>query len=145
MIKKTIKYTDYNGTERTEDFWFNLNTRELANLELKSEGGFEGMIRQMMATTDIPKLTDLFEKIVLASYGEISPDGKRFIKKDGELAKEFVETEAYVQLYLELISDANKLSAFINGIVPKNIAQNMNSDEAKKKIEELKKEYHIEQ
>lgn len=25
MIKKTIPYTDYDGTERTEDFYFNLS------------------------------------------------------------------------------------------------------------------------
>ena len=26
MIKKTVTYTDYNGVERTENFYFNLNS-----------------------------------------------------------------------------------------------------------------------
>ena len=29
MLKKTIKYTDYNGVERTEDFYFNLSKAEI--------------------------------------------------------------------------------------------------------------------
>lgn len=30
MIKKTITYTDYNGLERTEDFWFNITEPRLS-------------------------------------------------------------------------------------------------------------------
>ena len=29
MLKKTITYTDYDGVERKEDFYFNLNKAEL--------------------------------------------------------------------------------------------------------------------
>ncbi len=143
MLKKTITYTDYLGNERTEDFYFNLSTRELANLELKNYGGFEGLIRQMIATTDLPKLTELFEKIILMSYGEIAPDGRRFIKEGGKLAEEFMETEAYTQLYMELISNPDKLSAFVSGIVPKDLAQSMETPEAKQKLEALREEFHL--
>lgn len=141
MLKKTITYTDYDGNKRTEDFYFNLNKRELANMELKTYGGFEGLIRQIANTTDVPKLTELFEKIVLESYGEKSPDGRRFIKEEGKLAKEFVETEAYSELYMELISDPDKLAAFVNGIIPADLAEQMNSPETQKKIEEFKAEH----
>ena len=29
MIKKTVTYTDYNGVERTESFYFNLSKAEV--------------------------------------------------------------------------------------------------------------------
>lgn len=143
MLKKTISYTDYLGNDRTEDFYFNLSERELANLELKNYGGFEGLIRQMAATTDVPKLTELFEKLVLMSYGEIAPDGRRFIKQNGKLAEEFMETEAYTKLYMELITDPDKLAAFIRGVIPKDLAKDMDSPDVQNKLEDLKKEYHL--
>lgn len=39
MLKKTITYKDYNGVERTEDFWFNLNETEITEMELGVHGG----------------------------------------------------------------------------------------------------------
>lgn len=143
MYKEHIVYTDFDGNQQEEDDYFNLSKTELAQLELKSPGGFEGMVRRMIETTDVPKLTELFEKIVLESYGEKSADGKHFYKKGGELAKEFVDSAAYDALYTKLITDTNALIAFINGIVPNDLREQANSPEAQKKIEELKKEYHV--
>ena len=37
MLKKTIKYTDYNGQQREEDFYFNLNKAELAEMEMSKK------------------------------------------------------------------------------------------------------------
>ena len=37
MLKKTITYTDYNGSERTEDFYFNLSKAEIMEMELSSQ------------------------------------------------------------------------------------------------------------
>lgn len=141
MLKKKIKYTDYNGVERTEDFYFNLSEAELAKMELHQEGGFENYINRMITTTDTVGLTKLLEDIVLMAYGEKSPDGKRFIKKNGELAKEFMETEAYSKLYIELFSDTNKMLEFINGIVPQTVRDKANSPEVQEKVTEFKKEY----
>lgn len=143
MLKKHIKYTTFLGEEVEEDRYFHLTERELANLELKNEGGFEGLVRAMIETTDIPKLTALFEEIVLASYGELSADGKTFHKRNGELARDFVDSSAYDALYTELIGDANKLAEFINGIIPDKLQAKVNSPEAQQKIEELKKQYGI--
>ena len=39
MLKKTITYTDYNGNSRTEDFSFNLNEAELAEMVVSVDGG----------------------------------------------------------------------------------------------------------
>lgn len=120
MLKKTIDYTDYNGTKRSDVFYFNLSKGELLELEF-SFGGFEQAITKIIDSEDTKELFSIFKKIVLSSYGEKSQDGKRFIKSD-ELAKSFEETEAYSELMVELVTDANAASEFVNGIVPTNVS-----------------------
>lgn len=117
MLKKTITYTDYNGVERTEDYLFNLNKAELLELGLSKKGGLEQWIEKIINEEDAPKLVAIFKEIILKAYGEKSADGKRFIKSD-ELAEEFSQTEAYVELFIELATKAEAAAAFINGITP---------------------------
>lgn len=120
MLKKTITYTDYNGTERTEDFYFNLSKAEIMEMELGTTGGFGEMIQNIINAKDIPSIVKIFKDLVLKAYGEKSPDGKRFIKSP-ELAEEFAQTEAYSILFMELATDADSASAFVNGIIPSDI------------------------
>lgn len=117
MLKKTIKYTDYEGNEREEDFYFNLTRAECVKLQLGTDGGLEKTLRKIIAEQDVPKIIPIFEQIVLGAYGEKSPDGKRFVKSK-ELSEAFSQTEAYSDLFMELMSDADAAAAFINGIIP---------------------------
>ena len=117
MLKKTITYTDYNGVERKEDFYFNLTKAEIMEMEMSISGGLTEMINRSVAAQDAPAIVKIFKELVLKAYGVKSPDGKRFIKSD-ELATEFAQTEAYSQLFMELATDADAASAFVNGIVP---------------------------
>lgn len=123
MYKKTITYEDYNGESRTEDFFFNLTKAELAELNLSVDGGYASYIERIVAAKDIPTLSKIFKELVLMSYGEKSADGKRFVKnRDGHrLADDFVETEAYSELYIELVSNTDAASEFVNNIIPKNL------------------------
>ena len=118
MLKKTITDKDYNGVERTEDFYFNLSKAEAMEMELSITGGLTEMIRKIVAAQDTPTIIATFKQIILKAYGEKSPDGRRFIKSE-ELSKAFSETEAYSDLYMELATDANAAAEFVNGIVPK--------------------------
>ena len=117
MLKKTITYTDYNGVERKEDFYFNLTKAEIMEMEMSVSGGLTEMINRIVAAQDAPAIVKIFKELVLKAYGIKSPDGKRFIKSE-ELATEFAQTEAYSQLFMELATDADAASAFVNGIVP---------------------------
>ena len=117
MIKKTINYIDYDGNERTEDFYFNLNQAEVLELEMGTSGGLTKMLEKIIAEQDNSKIMEMFKDIVLKSYGEKSPDGRRFIKNKG-LADSFSQTEAYSTLFVELATDAEMAAAFINGIIP---------------------------
>ena len=117
MLKKTFTYTDYNGVERTEDHYFNLSKAELMEMELSTTGGLAEMINQIVAAQDAPKIVKIFKELVLKAYGQKSADGRRFIKSQ-ELSDEFAQTEAYSQLFMELATDADAASKFVNGIVP---------------------------
>ena len=118
MLKKTITYTDYNGNERKEDFYFNLTKAEIMEMELSTTGGLSEMIQRVVAAQDGPAIIKIFKDLVLRAYGVKSPDGKRFIKSE-ELSTEFAQTEAYTEIFMELATNAEAAAAFVNGIVPK--------------------------
>ena len=120
MLKKTIKYTDYDGNEREEDFYFNLNKAEVTEMELSKQGGLSEYIKRIVAAQDAPSLVELFKELICKSYGEKSLDGKRFVKSK-ELTEEFTQTEAYAELFVELASNAEEATKFVNGIMLKNM------------------------
>lgn len=122
MLKKRIKYTDYNGTAREEDFYFNLSKAEIMEMEMTTNGGLTETINRIIDTQDAPSIIKIFKEIILKAYGEKSPDGKRMIKSK-ELAESFAQTEAYSELFMELASDSDAASKFINGIIPADMAQ----------------------
>lgn len=117
MLKKTITYTDYNGVSRTEDFYFNLTKAEITEMELSTAGGLGEMLQRIIDAKDTPSLVKVFKDLLLRAYGVKSSDGRRFMKSE-EISREFAETEAYSQLFMELATDAQKASDFVNGIVP---------------------------
>ena len=123
MLKKTLKYTDYDGNEREEEFYFNLSKAEVTEMELSKEGGMSEYIKKISAAQNAPELIKLFKEIITKSYGEKSLDGKRFIKNK-ELTEAFTQTEAYSELFVELASNADEAVKFINGIMPKNMTTN---------------------
>ena len=122
MIKKTMTYTDYNGNERTEDHYFNLTKAEVMEMEMSTSGGLAEMIQRVVAAQDQPAIIKIFKDLILRAYGVKSPDGKRFIKSQ-ELSTEFAQTEAYSQLFMELATDADAAAKFVNGIVPADMAK----------------------
>ena len=117
MLKKTITYNDYNGTERTEDFYFNLTKAEIMEMEMSTSGGMAEMINKIVASQDAPAIIKIFKELILKAYGEKSADGKRFVKSE-EISVAFSQTEAYSQLFMELATDADAAAKFVNGIVP---------------------------
>jgi hypothetical protein len=117
MLRKTIKYVDYNGNEREEDYLFNLSKAECMEMELSTNGGMEQMIKQIIAEKDNEKIVNLFKNIILKAYGVKSPDGKYF-RKSPEISADFAATEAYSVLFMELSTDADAASKFINAVLP---------------------------
>lgn len=129
MLKKTITYTDFNGDERTEDYYFNLTKAELMEMELGVIGGMQAKMERIIKEHNTPELLDTFRGLILKSYGVKSPDGKRFMKSK-EIVDDFVSTEAYSVLFVELATDEDAAQKFISAIMPADVQEAMAKEAA---------------
>ena len=116
MIKKTVKYVDFEGVEREENFFFNLTEAELTELELSETGGLKKTLERIIEAQNTKELVRIFKVLLLQAYGEKSLDGRRFVKSE-EITKNFEQTVAYSDIFMELAFDDEKASEFINGLI----------------------------
>lgn len=131
MLKKTLTYTDYNGTERTESYYFHFNEAEILDMEMSVEGGFAERVQRIVDAKDQTSLLKVIKKFVIDAYGVKSEDGKRFIKNDAVRA-EFVESPAYSAIFMELITNDVLAAEFVNGVVPDSMKDKLKAIAAKK-------------
>lgn len=136
MYKKLIKYEDFNGVQREETHYFNLSKAELMEMELSTEAGVEEMIRMLIATRDNAKIVKIYKDLILKSYGIKSEDGTRFIKTQ-ELRDAFEQSNAYSEFFLELMTNTDEQTAFINGVINGVNAPQMKEEDAIAKLKEL--------
>lgn len=122
MYAKSISYVDYDGNERTETYFFNLNKAELIEMNVSEKGGLEKTLQRMIDEQDSRRLFEMFKFIILKSVGVKSTDGKRFVKSK-EIAEAFEQTEAYSEMVVEFFKDADKAAEFINGIMPADLSE----------------------
>ena len=122
MLKKTITYTDYDGVERTEDFYFNFTEAELMEWQLVTNGGLTNYVQKSFDAKDQPRLITLFKELLLKAYGIKSEDGRRFIKSE-KISEEFSQNPAYSILYMELVTDDKLAADFVNGIIPAKLSE----------------------
>ena len=130
MLKKTIKYTDYNGNERQEAFYFNLNKAELTEMQLSVNGGLDEMLKTIIDTNDQPTIMKIFKDLIMKSYGIKHIDGVRFEKSE-EISRAFTQTEAYNVLFMEICTDAKAAAEFVNGILPNDLTKMVNTENNK--------------
>lgn len=126
MLKKTLTYQDYFGTTRTEDHYFNLSSTELSDMEMSVDGGLKTLLEKIINAKSNREIYNMFVKIVLSAYGEVSPDGKYFIKEDEEghkLVNKFRQSPAYDALMDEICQSEATITEFVTGIMPKNKAK----------------------
>lgn len=122
MLKKTITYEDFDGEKKTGDFFFHLSKAELVELEMSHRGGLSVALERIIESEDNKEIISEFKNIILTAYGKRSDDGKRFIKNQ-ELRDEFASTEAYSALFMELVTDTDAATQFVNGIMPAGMAE----------------------
>ena len=127
MVVKKIKYTDFNGVEREEEFMFNLTEAEITEMELTTDGGLSDSIKKIISAQNTPEIIKTFKMLLLKSYGEKSADGRRFIKSE-ELTEAFTQTNAYSQFFMELATDDKAAIAFVNGIIPDSMRERVAED-----------------
>ena len=117
MIKITKTYTDFNGKQRTEDFHFHFNQAELMEMEMSTEGGFSTRVQRIINANSHSELLQIMKKFVLDAFGVKSEDGRRFMKSD-EIRRSFVECPAYSMIFMELATNTEAATEFINKVVP---------------------------
>lgn len=122
MLKKVIKYVDFNDKEQEATYYFNLTKAEVAEMELSTPGGLTKKIENMVLETDSNEMIRLFKTLILDSYGVKSPDGSSFIK-NAALREEFSHSAAYSELFMELATNADAATEFINGILPSDLTR----------------------
>ena len=128
MLKKTVKYEDYNGNTREKVCYFNITKTELTEMEARTPGGFGNKLERISNGADGAEIMETFKEIILTAYGEKSEDGELFIKKRNgvRLADDFEQSAAFDTLYTELLLDPDKAAAFINNIMPQDLVEEVN-------------------
>lgn len=122
MYKKTIEFEDYNGEIRKEDFYFNLNKAEVIKwLTTTGDYTLDKVLGRLSTERNGKKIMEIFEGLIELSYGRKSLDGRRF-EKSKEIWDDFYQTEAYSQLFTELVTDGKKAADFVNQIIPKSLS-----------------------
>jgi hypothetical protein len=124
VLKKTITYNDLDGNPVTEDFWFHLSKAELAEMEMSTGNGMTEKLKRIIESKDNATIIQMFKEIITSSYGRRSEDGRSFIKKS-EWTAHFIGTEAFSELFVELMTDGVANVEFIKGIVPPDLATNI--------------------
>lgn len=127
MLKKTITFEDYNGKQLTEDFYFNLSKAEIAEMELSQDGGLTEYLQKIVSENDGAKLVAMFKELLTKSVGRRSEDGRNFIKNQ-KIVDDFIQSNAYSELFVELATNADQASAFVRGIVPASMSAAIPAD-----------------
>ena len=119
MYKRKIKYTDYNGTEREEDFYFNLTQSEVIEMEAEADGGLAEKLMSIVHAKDGAVIMKVLKNFILKSYGEKSSDGRYFDKSE-EISRKFEHSEAYNVFFMEMCTNADAAAQFIQHVLPFN-------------------------
>lgn len=116
MIKKEIRFTDFDGNNQVEEAYFNLTEPEIVRLDAKFVGGLDAFTKNIDPVNRPEEVVDLFEDVLSSSYGVKSEDGRRFVK-DPVVVGQFLDSAAYSALFMELLSDAEAAAAFMEGVL----------------------------
>jgi hypothetical protein len=145
MLKKRIKFKDLDGNEIVDDFYFNLTKAEIAEMELEfatykdgeTTGGFGEMLQNVVKAGNGKVIIDTFKDILRRSYGVRSEDGRRFMKSPVYF-EEFLETDAYSELFMQLVTDAGAAAAFIRGLVPQDLGEKISDQPTAADVAQLR-------
>lgn len=122
MLIREFTYKDYNGKTQKETFCFNLTKADLLEMNLGSFGGLDDLMKRLIREDRPREIVAMFKEMILSSVGRKSPDGRRFIRNE-EIRNDFYETEAYSELFTELVTDGEKLREFLYQVIPDDVRQ----------------------
>lgn len=136
MIKKEITYLDFNQEVHTEDFYFHLKQDEIVELEMGRSGGLGAYLETMMKSDNRGEIIKAFKQMIRAAYGVRYGEKNEKFTKDPDIIKElgqptpseFLDSNAYSVLFMELVTSEKAAIEFIIGVVPAEIATDLDTD-----------------
>lgn len=131
MLERTFTYEGFDGKTYSDTWGFYLSKADLLEIQLGSFVGLDAMMKQLIDAKDGKSIMAIVKEIILKSVGKPSADGKHFIRND-EVRQDFMQTEAYSQIFEELVTDAEKAAEFIAAVVPKELGAKLREERAKK-------------
>lgn len=123
MLGKNVTYKDFNGREVQDTVYFNLTPAELLELNIRDD------LEAVGKSGDSNKIMDTFKRILKAAYGVRTPGGAQFVKTENDWAV-FSSGEAYSQIFIQLVTDADYAVAFIRELIPANLAAEVEQQKA---------------
>lgn len=115
MFKHNIAYIDFNGNERKEDFYFHLSLPEVTRLEAEIGKPLDEYTQELAVSQNMKDMIGFLEKMILNSYGKKTSDGKSF-HKSKELRQEFEYSQAYAELFEQLLTNPELAKRFGEGV-----------------------------
>lgn len=141
MISKTVTYNDLiTGEEVEETMWFHLRKDEIIRIIGRAKMDWEEYVKQMMSRQDVDEIFDFLESMLKMAYGKrLEEDNGRVFRKDKKEQEDFVNSEAYSELFVQLIADTatgdgKETEKFFYGL-----AGNPNQGTVPEKVSKLKK------
>jgi hypothetical protein len=117
MIKKEVTFENLEGEKVTRAFWFNLNKAELAKMQVKHLN-FQSYIQAAIDSDNMERVIAVFDELLAMSYGVRDEDGITF-RKSEDLWDAFKNSDAYSELFIDLLGNPHKAGAFFAGLVPR--------------------------
>ena len=124
MFQTTVSYTDFDGHERTETLYFNITEQQMRDLYQDDPDFSEKALSNVVEGGDTAEMLRIMKKLILASYGEKSSDGKVH-KKNKEIRENFECSAAFEQLMDDIMykADEKYLMNFFTKIFPAKFAE----------------------
>lgn len=122
MIKRPIRYRDLDNNVVEEEFYFHYSTAEAVELKTVLGEDMHARIQKLIEAENAKEIISIFRGLISDSVGKKSITGKAFIKSD-EIRDEFMNSDAYSELLIWLLSATENMSTFINGVFPENMQE----------------------
>lgn len=141
---REITFPDIHGEPITEVWWFGLTQEETVKLEMSEDGGLTGYLEKIAHTDKKGNLVvangreimRIFREMIAMTVGRrVERNGRELFEKNEEIKAEFMDTEAYSVLFMDLVTNTESAVSFVNGIKPADYEELVKKAQAMKKAE----------
>jgi hypothetical protein len=129
-VKRTIRFTDINGEQQEQEYYFALDLDDAVEMRLVNKGAeLESYLTKIFKEVNVPEIVKTMKDMLFASVGR--REGNLMIK-DENVKREFMYGGAYKQLFNELMEEMDKGAAeFFISIMPEQVQKQINEESAR--------------